>query len=134
MAATNTPYHPKARCKAGNLTTVQLNANSRAGTVIVPASAGKTIKVTDVWMRNVGSNITGATAIVLEDTAGTDVMSTTAATFNSNALVRAGASGTTVTNLGVALGKGAGLRIGCTVGDVADSTGMDYCVSYVTAD
>ena len=134
MAATNTPYHPKVRCAAGNVTLAQINANSRAGTVVVKAAAGKTIKVVDVWMRNVGSDITSATAIVLEDTAGTDVMSTTVATFNSNAFIRAGASGSTVTNLGVALGKGAGLRIGCTVGDYATGTGMDYTIFYITAD
>ena len=122
--------YPKCRVAEGNLTRAELNANSRAGTKIVEPVAGKTITVVDCWMRNVGSDITGATAIVLEDTGGTDVMSTTAATFNSNAFVRAGASGTTVTNLGVALGKGKGLRIGCTVGDYATATSMDYVVLY----
>jgi hypothetical protein len=122
--------YPRCKVAEGNLTIAQLNANTRAGTNIVDPVAGKTITVVDAWMRNVGSNITGATAIVLEDTAGTDVMSTTVATFNSNVLVRAGASGTTVTNLGVALGKSKGLRIGCTVGDVATSTSMDYVVLY----
>jgi hypothetical protein len=131
MAATTSPYNPKVRVAAGNLTLAQLNAASGAGTVIVKGVPGRTIKVVDVWMRNVGSNVGGCTAIVLEDTAGTDVMSTTRATFDSNVLVRAGISGTTVTNLGAACGKHEGLRIGRTVSDVTTMTGMDYVVKYI---
>lgn len=133
MGATTTPPFPKTRVASGNLVRASLNAASGAGTVIVPDSAGRTITVIDVWMRNVGGNIGGATAIVLEDTAGTDVMSTTVGTFDSNVLVRAGASGTTVTNLGVALGKGKGLRIGRTVSDATTTTSLDYCVLYKIA-
>ena len=135
MAATNTPYHPKVRCATGRITLTQLNAASGAGTVVVKGVGGKTIKVVDAWFRSqAGGTCGGATAVVLEDTAGTDVMSVTAATLTLAALVRGGASGATVTNFGTALGKGAGLRIGRTVSDVTTMTAMDYVIFYTTAD
>ena len=124
--------YPKLRCAKGNLTLAQIKANSRAGTVVLPGEAGRTITVVDTWMRNIGSNITGATAIILTETGGTPttVTSTTVGTFDSNVFVRAGASGTTVTNLNTAMRPGRGLQIGCTVGDVADHTSLDYCIFY----
>lgn len=134
MAATNTPYHPKVRVAAGQLTAAQVNANSRAGTTIVAAAAGKTIKVVDCWMRAIGGNSGGATAVVLEDTGGTDVVSNTVGILTQNAIVRAGISNSTATNLGTALGKSKGLRIGCTVGDLTTATALDYCVHYIMAD
>jgi len=131
MAATTTPAFPKVRVAFGNLTLAQVNANSRAGTVIVPGSAGRTIKVVDAWFRALGGNAGGATAVVLEDTAGTDIVSTTQGALTQNALVRAGAANSTATGVGTYSGKDKGLRIGCTVGDLTTcSGGIDYCVLY----
>jgi hypothetical protein len=123
---------PRVRCAQGNLSIDQVNAASRAGTIIVPDSGGRTITVVDGWMRSIGADPGGCTAIILTDNAAspTTVMSTTRATFNSNAIVRAGASGCTSTNVGTALTGGEGLRIGCTVGNLTTSTSLDYCIYY----
>ena len=123
--------YPKCKVAEGQLTLAQLNAASGAGTVVVPAVAGKTITVVDAWFRSAaGGTCGGATAVVLEDTAGTDVLSVTAATLTLAAVVRGGATNATATNFGAALTKGAGLRIGRTVGDVSTMTAMDYVVLY----
>jgi hypothetical protein len=123
--------YPRCRVAEGQLTLAQLNAASGAGTTIVADVPGKTLTVVDAWFRSAaGGTCTGATAVVLEDTAGTDVLSVTAATLENAVIVRGGASGATATNFGTALGKGKGLRIGRTVGDVATMTAMDYCVLY----
>jgi len=123
--------YPRCKVAEGQLTLAQLNAASGAGTNIVDPIAGKTITVVDAWFRSAaGGTCGGATAVVLEDTAGTDVLSVTAATLTLAALVRGGASGATATNVGTALGKGKGLRIGRTVSDVTTMTAMDYMVLY----
>jgi hypothetical protein len=124
--------YPRVRCASGNLTLAQIKANSMAGTVIVPGKAGRIITVVDTWMRNIGSNIGGATAIALTETGGSPqtVTSTTVGTFDSNVFVRAGVSGTTVTAVGTAQRPGRGLQIGCTVGDVTTHTSLDYCILY----
>jgi hypothetical protein len=124
--------YPRVRCAQGNLTLAQIKANSRAGTVVLPGSAGKIVTVVDVWMRNVGGNIGGATAIALTETGGTPttVFSATVGTFDSNVVVRVGVSGTTNTNVGTAMRPGRGLQIGCTVGDVTTHTSLDYTILY----
>jgi hypothetical protein len=123
--------YPKCKVAEGQLTLAQLNAASGAGTVIVPAANGRTLTVVDAWFRSAaGGTCGGATAVVLEDTAATDVLSVTAATLTLAALVRGGASGATATNFGTALGKSKGLRIGRTVSDVTTMTAMDYMVLY----
>lgn len=122
--------YPKVRVAEGQLTAAQVNANSRAGTVIVPLSSARTLTVVDAWFRAIGGTAGGATAIVLEDTAGVDVVSTTAATLVQNSVIRAGTTGSTATNLGTSLTRGKGLRIGCTVSDMTTATHLDYCVQY----
>lgn len=122
--------YPKCRVAEGQLTAAQVNANARAGTKIVEPVAGKTITVVDAWLRAIGGTVSNATAVVLEDTAGTDVLSVTAATLVQNSIIRGGVTNATATNFGTALGKGAGLRIGCTVGDVATASHIDYVVLY----
>ena len=127
--------YPRARVASGRLSLAQLNAASGAGTIIVPDSSGRTITVTDAWFRSqAGGTCGGATAVVLEDTAGTDVLSVTAATLTLAALVRGGATNATATNFGTALTKGAGLRIGRTDSDVTTMSAMDYVIFYTTAD
>jgi hypothetical protein len=122
--------YPRCRVAEGQLTAAQVNANSRAGTKIVEPVAGKTITVVDAWLRAIGGNAGGATAVVLESTGGTDILSCTVGALTQNTLLRGGASNATATNFGTAMGKGAGLRIGCTVGDLTTATHIDYVVLY----
>ncbi len=122
--------YPRCRVAEGQLTAAQVNANTRAGTKIVEPVPGKTITVVDAWLRAIGGTVSNTTAVVLEDTAGTDVLSVTAATLVQNSVIRGGVTNATATNFGTALAKGAGLRIGCTVADVQTATHLDYCVLY----
>lgn len=123
---------PKVRVAAGQLTAAQVNANSRAGTNIVAPIAGRTITVVDGWVRAIGGNASGPTAIHVEDTAGTDAFTMAVAGMTQNAVCRVGlATHSTNTNVGTALGKGKGLRIGCTTAaDYATATALDYCILY----
>jgi len=123
---------PRLRCAQGNLSIAEVNANTRAGTVIVPPSGGRTITVVDGWLRSIGADPGGNTAFIVTDTAASPVtvLSVTRATLNSNVVARAGITNFTATNLGTALTGGCGLRIGCTVGDVTTSTSLDYCILY----
>ena len=124
--------NPRVRCAQGNLTIAQVNANARAGTVVVPPSGGRTITVVDAWLRSLGADPGGNTAFIVTDTAASPVtaLSVTRATLNSNVVARAGITNFTATNLGTALTGGCGLRIGCTVGDVITSDTLDYCILY----
>lgn len=121
---------PKCKVAEGQLTTAQVNANSGAGTVIVPAVAGRTLTVVDCWLRAIGGAAGGATAVVLEDTAGTDAVSYVVAALTENVVARAGCSNSTATGLGTALGKSKGLRIARTVSDLTTATAIDYMVLY----
>jgi hypothetical protein len=120
----------RARCAEGQLTAAQVNANSRAGTTILTGVPDRSITVLDCYFRAIGGAVRGSTAVVLEDTGGQDVNSQTVAQMTENTVVRAGGTGSTCTALGTALTKGRGLRIGCTVGDYATATHLDYCVIY----
>lgn len=122
--------YPRCRVAEGQLTAAQVNAASGAGTNIVNPVAGKTITVVDCTMRAIGGGAGGATAVVLEDTAGTDIVSNTVGILTQNAVVRAGITNSTATNLGTAMAKGAGLRIGRTVSDLTTATHLDYIVLY----
>ena len=122
--------YPKVRVAQGQLSAAEVNANSRAGTVIVEGESGRTITVVDGWLRAIGGNAAGATAVVLEDTDGTDAVSAAAAGLAQNVYARFGGSNITATGVGTALTKHEGLRIGCTVGDLITATALDYCVFY----
>jgi len=127
--------YPRVRCAQGQLTLAQINANTRVGTVIVPAEEGKTITVVDGWMRATGHTMAGCTAIILTETGGspTTITSTTAATLTAEAVIRMGVSGVTSTNVGTTMRPGRGLTIGCTVGDATTSHALDYCIFYTVA-
>jgi hypothetical protein len=124
--------YPKVRVAEGQLTAAQVNANSRKGTNIVEPVAGKTITVVDGWLRAIGGNAAGATAVVVQDTTTSPNVAISDAVGNltQNTVLRAGATGSTATNLGVQLGKGKGLRVGCTVSDLTTATHIDYMVLY----
>ena len=123
---------PKCKVAEGQVTLAEINAGTTTnGVIIVPNVAGKTITVVDAWFRSAaGGTCGGCTAVVLEDNAGVDVLSVTAATLTLAAVVRGGASNATATNFGTALTKGKGLRISRTVADVTTMTAMDYVVLY----
>lgn len=124
--------YPRCKVAEGQLTAAQVNANTRAGTIIVPAVTGKTITVVDAWFRAIGGNAGGATAVILTDTAASPVtvLSCTVGALTQNTFLRGGATNATFTNAGTALTKSKGLRIGCTVADLTTATHLDYVVLY----
>ena len=114
------------------MTLAEVNANTRAGTTIVPGLSGRRLKVVDCWMRALTGNAGGATAVIITDTVPTTVVSQTIAALTAGAVVRMGGSGSTCTNAGTILGEGAGLRVGCTVADLTTcSGGLEVDVDYV---
>jgi hypothetical protein len=125
--------YPRSRIAQGNLTTAQVNANARVGTVIVPASSGRTLTVVDAWVRSLNHTVAGCTAVILTDTAASPVtvMTNTAGNMTSGLILRGGATGSAATNFNTALTVGKGLQIGCTVADMTSDDGLDYCVEYV---
>ena len=124
--------YPRAKVAHGQLTVAQVNANSRAGTMIVPKATGRTITVTDCWMRAIGGAAATATAVILTDTASSPVtaVSNAVAGLPQNTVLRAGAANSTATNLGTALTVNEGLQIGCTVQNLGTATHLDYMVEY----
>jgi hypothetical protein len=122
---------PKVHCASGSLLTASVNANVNTGANhIVPPSADRSITVLDCWMRATGGAATGATAIVLEDTGGTDVVSNAVAGLTQNTILRAGATHSTASGLGTTLTKGRGLRIINTVAPLETATSIEYEVLY----
>ena len=122
--------NPRVRCAQGTATIAELNYGTHTGVYIV-APTDRTITVVDGWLRNVGSNIGGATAIAVTDGAAVVAFSCTVGTLDSNVLARVGATGFTNTNVGTPLTGGKGLRICATVANATTSTSVDYCVYYV---
>ena len=126
-------HYPKAHCAVGRLTASQISANTLKGTVIVPPRSGYAIRILDGWVRAVGSAVGGCTEVIITDTQSTavTVFSNTAANMTDGLVLRGGATGSAVTELGSTLGNGAGLRIGCTGTTATVTTGLDYFVKYV---
>lgn len=125
-------HYPRTRVAMGQLTQTQLQVGTGAGTTVITPRAGYNIRLVDGWLRAIGSGIGACTAIVVEDTAGTDVISATAGALGQNVVARCGETNVTVTNLGATLGTGKGLRIGWAGGSAATvTTGLDYMLKYV---
>jgi hypothetical protein len=126
-------HFTRTRVCRGIQTLDNVNAASGAGAIILEPQVGKNIRILDCWLRALGGNVGGATAIIVTDTASSPVtvVSATAGALTQNALKRAGASNVTVTNLGATLGTGKGLRLGRTVGNLTTATdGIEYCIKY----
>lgn len=123
-------HFPRARVVKGSLTADQVNA-ATPFSIVVPPRSGCNIRVLDGWMRAVGSNAGGATAVILEDTAATDVWSCTVGALTSGLVARAGVSNFTVTNQGATMGTGKGLRFTKTGGTFTVTTQLDYCIKFV---
>jgi hypothetical protein len=123
-------HFPRTRVATGRLIADEVNAAAPFTSIITPR-AGSNIRVLDGWLRAVGSNADGATAVVVEDTGGTDVFSATVGALTDALVARAGISNFTVTNMGATLGTGKGLRATKTGGTFTVTTGLDYMVKYV---
>jgi hypothetical protein len=109
--------------------------NAAAGTIIIPARSGRSIIVTDGWLRAIGNTVTNATTIDVESTNGTPVSVTkgTAANLTVAAgAVRIGATGMSVeAGFNAALGVDDAVRL-ITVGtDEATATHIEYMLEFV---
>lgn len=121
--------HPHLRTVEGQATTAQVNA----GLIIVPEHPGRTITVVDAWMRAIGGAATTNTSVDIMDTADSpdSAVAFARAGLTQNAVLRAGASNTTATDLGKALGTGEGLQIKTVGTAMTVATHIDYQVMYV---
>lgn len=114
------------------MTLAEVNANTRAGTIVVAGLSGRRLKVVDYWARALGGNLGGCTALIITDTVPTTIISHTVATLTQNSVVRMGSTGDTCTSAGTILGENAGLRVGCTVADATTATGgIEVFIEYV---
>ena len=127
-----TTTHPRVHCASGSLSLTQVNANSGLGTIVVPPDVTRKITVVDGWLRSDG-NASGATAVVVTDNAATPIVAFAMAVGGLTAatVARVGvATHYTGTTIGQPLTGGKGLRIGCTVQNLATTTVLDYCIFY----
>lgn len=118
---------PQLRVAEGQLTLAQVNA----GKFVVDPVAKRSITVVDAWVRAIGGAATSNTSIdIVDSVSGTIAVSFARAQNTQNAILRAGATGATATNIGTALGAGEGLKI-ANVGTACDTmTALDYVIIY----
>ena len=127
MAQVTFKSNRRMRCARGSLSLAQV----KAATVIVGPEPGRRITVHDGWLRAIGGNAATATAVVVEDTAGTDAFAMAVAGLAENVVARVGvATHYTGTTIGSPLGVGAGLRIDDSGTALAGPTSVDYCIFY----
>ena len=121
--------HPHARTWYKRLTVAQVNA----GYIAVPAHPGRTYTVVDGWARAYGGAAGSTTSVDVTD--GTTVAIAFGVTgLTENAVLRAGATNTTATNVGTASATGAALSIANTGTAVDTATHIDVFIAYkVTA-
>lgn len=115
----------------GTVTAAQLNA----GQVIVPAVAGRTLKVLQYDSFATGAAVTTCTAIQLQDTAATVALSITIAAYSgANVMITTStapaAGAITYTTYEAALTAGAGLQLAKTGSNCAGLTLLGYKVLY----
>jgi hypothetical protein len=116
----------------GSITTAQINT----GLTIVPAVAGRAIKILGALVQAVGGAAAGCTAIQIDDTAGTPVvgLSWTVAALTSGTFVTSdtapAAGALTATTFLTALTTGQGLQILKTGGSCTTLTSMNYRVLF----
>lgn len=114
---------------AATVTIAQINA----GYTLVAAVTGRTITVTNFWMKAVG-NFTSATDVRLSDTAGTpvDVVTVVVANFQTGNLVTpAGGTGITIGTFAAPLTISKGLQLRQTGSAITVATSAIVTVSYV---
>lgn len=123
---------PRLHTATGSLLTATVNAAVTAGTnTIVPPIADRKITVVDGWLRSTGGSAGGATAVVVEGTDGTDVISAAVAALTENTIARVGDTNVTASAIGTTLDKGVGLRIYRTVSNLTTSISIEYCINYI---
>lgn len=117
------------RIAQGQLTVSQINTTD--GTVIVKNAPGRTIRVVDAWARAIGGNAGSVTTVdVIVTTTGTKLVTFARAQLTQDAVLRAGAAGTVVTNLLASGTPGKGLSIYKTGSSIDTATAVDYFVAY----
>lgn len=119
--------HPVPVTMSPSAATIVCAAATHPGTVF---PGDKPIAVLDCWMRAIGGAATTSTAIALKTTAETTIVSNAVAQLGEGLVLRAGATGSTVTNLGATNTEGVGLKIAATVADCTVMTALDYCVLF----
>jgi hypothetical protein len=118
---------PTLRVIEGQLTTAEVNAGK---TVVAPAT-GRQLAVVDAWVRAIGGAAGANTSVdIVDTTTGTVAVSFARAGLAQNAVLRAGASNTTATNLNTALGAGEGLKVINVGTAMSTATALDYVISY----
>ena len=121
---------PQKRGYLARLTRAQVNA----GVIAVPRSPGRIYTVVDGWMRAIGGAVTSNTSIdVTDDTTGTIAMSFEQAGLAENAVLRAGASNTTVTGLNTALAQGEGIKVANVGTAISIATYVDVYIEYMVS-
>jgi pyridoxine 5'-phosphate synthase PdxJ len=120
--------HPYLRVVEGNISRAELNA----GVLVLPGVAKRAITVVDAFVRAIGGAVTANTSVdIVDSVTGTVAVSFAQAQLTENAILRAGATGATATNLGLTLGTGEGLKV-INVGTAADTvTTLDYQILYI---
>lgn len=108
---------------------VVLLSEVNAGKIILPAVAGKTLRVVGVQMLPTGT-FGGCTAVVLQDTNGVNVFSEAIAGLVNNVDVNETSANTTLSNYGNLLTLGAGLQIVKTGASCTTATSVLVIVSY----
>lgn len=121
---------PQKRTYMERLTTEQVNA----GVLAVPRSPGRIYTVVDGWVRAIGGAAGANTSVdVTDDTTGTIAMSFARAGLSQNAVLRAGATNTTCTNLNTALAQGEGIKVANVGTAMTTATHLDVCISYLVS-
>ena len=108
-------------------------ANINAGTVLVPAVTGRTLKVTHVLLRAIGGAVGTCTAVVVEDTTGSPVASITAniAQLTQNTVVTESTASVVIGTFGVtSLTANQGLQVAKTGGTCDTATSVWVVVFY----
>ena len=123
---------PKLHTASGSLplTSVNVTDATDGDNTIVQPMADRSITVVDGWLRSTGAP-GAATAIVVEGTDGTDVISAAVAQMSNGEICRPGETGITASAIGTTLTKGAGLRIVKTGSALTGTTSLEYCIHYV---
>ena len=128
-APTTCVAKPQVRSLVRTLTMTEINASG--GTTLINGSPERTITVIDFWTKAVGATVRGLTTFDLKDNFSTPVVVGTCAQANlTTGVLRAGASGTVTTNLGLPLTAGCSLMASKTGGTAATATGLIVGIKY----
>jgi hypothetical protein len=111
----------------GNITTANINAGT---TVIVPATASRTIKVLHFLKQALGGSAATCTAVQMLDTSAVVAVSSPIANLTANTIVTEATASETLTTFLTGLTAGAGIKINQTGSACATMTSMNYAIFY----